>query len=504
MTQEQYDLLHELKHEINLSEEAYSIVEKVVSSKDSTFAVQAVAGSGKSTLAQIISKVINPDTVRYIVFSKAMAEEAKLSFPSNVEISTIHSLAYRVVMFRGISVADGSIDDSLKSRKVAPFYITDIEEYGKYNKSFKFIKNNKDNNICEEEALIVRDEMIKYFQSAVTCHYSFSLDIEEKHLRPIFIKYIELMFNNKIAMTHDAYLKYYHILLEKGYYETHQYDLVILDEAQDVTAVSFEVFKLLNTKKWLLVGDSMQNIFSSFMGTINVFDQLPELDDLPLSKSFRVSEEIAHKVQSFCREYLDPYTVLKGTKYQTKDIKTRMIIGRTNTSLIDKMNNLVFSGVQFGLTRDVNKIFGVALTIAKIKAKQKKIKYPNELLRLRNYVMNNKGVTLAHIEEEFWYDKEIVNAVALCKRMSLKQLWKIYFTVKEMAGLKHDLLLSTAHSSKGLTVDEVELLPNMNNSLQEVIEDGEDYSEEARLYYVACTRARYKLINAEFLEKYNE
>ena len=140
MTQEQYDLLHELKHEINLSEEAYSIVEKVVSSKDSTFAVQAVAGSGKSTLAQIISKVINPDTVRYIVFSKAMAEEAKLSFPSNVEISTIHSLAYRVVMFRGIKL-DGSKEKlQNKKRTLEPFNITDINEYGKY-RNHKFVSN---------------------------------------------------------------------------------------------------------------------------------------------------------------------------------------------------------------------------------------------------------------------------------------------------------------------------------------------------------------------------
>ena len=64
--------------------------------------------------------------------------------------------------------------------------------------------------------------------------------------------------------------------------------------------------------------------------------------------------------------------------------------------------------------------------------------------------------------------------------------------------------LTTAHSSKGLTFDSVTLSDDFD--LDDILEMPSDERqpsqvEEIRLYYVACTRSRLKLVNAKYLTK---
>ncbi len=56
--------------------------------------IQACAGSGKtSTLKEIA--LANPDkTFLYLAYNKAIVEESKGKFPSNVDVKTLHSLAF--------------------------------------------------------------------------------------------------------------------------------------------------------------------------------------------------------------------------------------------------------------------------------------------------------------------------------------------------------------------------------------------------------------------------
>ena len=89
-------------------------------------------------------------------------------------------------------------------------------------------------------------------------------------------------------------------------------------------------------------------------------------------------------------------------------------------------------------------------------------------------------------------------------------IFEAYAEASRHEGKKQDFMLLTAHSSKGLEFDEVILAPDMNNSIELIIEElsltsdkvllPED-RESLNLYYVACTRALISLRNALYLPK---
>ncbi len=57
--------------------------------------INARAGTGKTTTLQMLSAKDRTAKILYLVFNRKAREEAKEKFPSNVEVHTVHSLAYR-------------------------------------------------------------------------------------------------------------------------------------------------------------------------------------------------------------------------------------------------------------------------------------------------------------------------------------------------------------------------------------------------------------------------
>src|SRR5258708_2987255 len=62
--------------------------------------VVAGAGSGKTSPQRMVGYALAPRRGFYIAYNKAIAADAKGTFPSNVNCSTAHSLAFRAVGFK--------------------------------------------------------------------------------------------------------------------------------------------------------------------------------------------------------------------------------------------------------------------------------------------------------------------------------------------------------------------------------------------------------------------
>src|SRR5580693_4167823 len=62
--------------------------------------VVAGAGSGKTSTQRMIGRALAPRRGFYIAYNKAIATDAKGTFPPNVNCSTAHSLAFRAVGFK--------------------------------------------------------------------------------------------------------------------------------------------------------------------------------------------------------------------------------------------------------------------------------------------------------------------------------------------------------------------------------------------------------------------
>jgi superfamily I DNA/RNA helicase len=102
-------------------------------------------------------------------------------------------------------------------------------------------------------------------------------------------------------------------------------------------------------------------------------------------------------------------------------------------------------------------------------------------------------------------DNELLSsAIKLVLKYGSNTIIELYEYLKKHKKVDCALTLTTAHSSKGLTFDEVELAPDMDKCLIEVIgKPKETWTEEdveiINLYFVAITRHRYNLIGANYL-----
>lgn len=251
--------------------------------------ITAPAGSGKTFTLVELAKQMPDLKILYLAYNKAIADESKNKFPKNVNVTTIHSLAYKELNI--------DIDEITND-----YNVQQIKEM--FNCSF-------------EEAL----ETKKYFENFLnSSYYGFS----EKAIQQIKeVKYASLMFkkmkNREIKITHSYYLKEYSLLNKK---KSDVYDVVLLDEAQDSNPVTLKVFLDFQGKK-ILVGDPYQSIYS-FRGSINAMQTLDCKYKLKLSYCFRCVESIVDKANRILNTYKkNPNRIYSKVPNKDYEIKTR-------------------------------------------------------------------------------------------------------------------------------------------------------------------------------------
>lgn len=358
-----------------------------------------------------------------------MPGESAKEFPTSVTCSTIHSLAYQ---------------NTVKSLglKVGFFSYRDIQQRMTFEKKILIIETLR--KYCLSKYISVDD-------------YIAAERIDETTGTTVK-KYLGLMKSGAIDCTHDFYLKMYHILLASGSIKHNTFDIVMVDEFGDITAVSLEIFRLLPAVKKVAAGDTKQAIYS-FNETINGFVHMgDEGIHLPLSQSFRCSSQIANRIQKFCRTFMDERMDFKGMDYTDEDYsgsKTSAFISRTNATLIGEMIKLNKIGKPYGLTRPAKSIFELPLGIITLNSKGW-IKVPQYKFLEADYrdyhasqALQSNGSFMAYLAEIYSDDISIKTAISLLMKHSPRTIIETHDAAKSHEGGNHSHLLMTAHSGKG-------------------------------------------------------
>lgn len=514
---------------MQLTQEQQTIIQ-TISNKDCNFVkINAVSGSGKTSSLIAIAEHLNVKNGLYISYNKAIAKEASEKFGSLIDCRTIHSLAY------GFTVKHFNLKlvPTLKPR-----IITERIDY------------------IRKSHLV--DILNKYFLSR---HVTIQGYLEEFYPKShpdeltMLKKYFVKMKEGQCDCSHDFYLKLFHILLHHKIVTTQDYDLLMLDEAGDVNGASLEIFRLIKAKKKVMVGDNQQNIYS-FNQTINGFEALKdEGASLGLSQSFRVSSHIAPYVEEFCHQYLDSSMVFKGVDYKklpTSDTSTQFYIARTNAGVVEQMIELEERHLRYNLTRPVKTLFAVPLMLMRInKSPEDEIynveyKFLEEDLReyVRSEAIKNEYKSpLSYIAYMHSDDQSIMAGINLLRRIEPRIIMSVYNKAleHEKHHETHRITVTSGHSAKGLESDVVYILDDMNAALDKIIVNqheridniiqndrarlGDDWVydpikyeffskenpnmdllsrsevEEFRLYYVAVTRAKFQINNAQWLSE---
>jgi hypothetical protein len=475
-----------------LTAEQQDIISTAVTSPVGTILkINACAGASKTYTLLKVSEALPHSDQLYLAYNKAIAEESKSKFPSYVQCKTTHSLAFTPIVKYGLDL-DGHQG---KPRVIGTFTHRDLPKEMEY-----------------DDKLFIISHLEAFFLSSYTCIDKYMV----REGAPAATKeYFLKMVDNDLPCTHGFYLKMYHILLVEGHIHYDKpFDVIMLDEAGDINEVTLGIFLALPANLKIMVGDPLQNIYS-FNHTINGFVALKDVGVTKhLSQSFRCSEAIADSIESFCQRHLDPDTIFRGTEHADTTIRSEAIISRTNSGLIQYMITMASTGIEFNLTREAKHIFASMLTLMNLKEGGKIFEPSLKFLQkdvdhyFKSPTTRAKHKTcLLYIKSKHETEEPNIKvAIQTILKYGASKIYDAYNFAKKCEATHHDhaVTLTTAHSSKGLTFDSVTIADDFN--LSDILEmkqserSNQD-QEELRLYYVCCSRARLRLLNAIYLRR---
>lgn len=435
-----------------------------------TLKIIAGAGTGKTSTLIEYSKARPNHRMLYLCFNKSVQVEASGKFPSNVECRTGHSLAwsgfgarYRHKLVPGLK----------------PFIVKSAMRLDSYEITQASI-----------------DTLLNFLQSA-------EAEIKSRHVpqkallltgatKPAIVKNAKAIWeamidieDSRIGMLHDGYLKLWQLSNPDL-----NYDVILLDEAQDTNPTLASVFFSQDRAIKVLVGDAHQQIYS-FRGSRNFMQGIEATQTFMLAKSFRFHSGIA-----------DIANMILGILKNEKELKIigvakesdclgnkKTFIARTNAGIFDGAagylgeKKIAYVGgaknYKFNMIHDVYRL-------SVRKTAEIKDKYISSFGTYQVLVEYAKAVE----------DKELLGITRLVKIYGaeipglIDQIFEL-----EVEESEADVTFVTAHKCKGLEWNRVELVDDFQDYYQEntfVTSEMID-PDEINLAYVAATRAKQEL-----------
>lgn len=473
--------------------------------------LESYAGTGKTTTLEEIFKFYPEKRILYLVFNASMRDEAKsrLANQKNVRVSTLHGLAYPffknkypdVELQNDITIMDIKEHFRIEDTKLA-FRI--IDEYKSFLASNHTLEDlHKDTSINEK---LEFEELEKYEKEKE--------EHPEKTFKPSYIKdpsvkyrfskhilsILDLQENGELGFTHDTYLKLYQLSnpnLDRWY------DLIAIDEAQDITMSTVQLFMNQKCMK-IIVGDRYQNIYG-FRKTTNALEIVNTPHTYELSKSYRIGQEIANLSSDILSKRYQNSVKITGVNISKLSNRNEIpenskihIISRKTITLLIEAKSLMEEDIPFSFVGGINS-YGVKNAL--------------NLLMYGSIYYKGKKLSRGEIYELFeeTEDPELGVMISIERAFNspdnLKEL--IESEVKEKDA---KVVLTTAHRSKGLEWDNVLILDDFNlidvktelkqewseelqrNTNIENVSVEQVDTQEYNLFYVAITRAKINLV----------
>ncbi|WP_430408788.1 UvrD-helicase domain-containing protein [Kordia sp.] len=513
--------------------------------------IDAVAGSGKTTtIIQGISYIDSNKQILFCAFNKKIQLEIhkKTNDYDNVIVRTTYALglnilkhSYDVIGYKAPNTSKyyHILNNKLKRKKDSYEY----EKPSKFTLIFDKIRDHyyrlKKQDEVDNFYKIFYSNYYKltdlmrytlYFSQGVNKFklliekYGIDINSDDKQITELYLEFIELVIEEGINQA-----------TEKGVYDfadmiflpchlklkaRHHYDIVFVDECQDLSNAQLKVITKHIKKQGRLfaVGDPFQSIYG-FAGasekSFNNIQQTFEPSMFKLTNCFRCDKKIIELA---------------------KEIRTDITTMNTNEGSVEKIqfNEIIEHARQsdYVLSRSNSDLFDVVFEFLKVNIKCKIIGKTEILKELKNLVPNKKLYDeyyfenlVEHLENIFKaakvklgnnpanFDKlenlrDSINILETCYFNSddtnnLDQLFK--FIEKLMDGKDEDsVILSSIHKAKGLEANRVFILEY--NNLPRKIEGMLDWQiyQEKCLKYVAITRAKNTLFLVEPLPEKNQ
>lgn len=454
--------------------------------------VTAYAGAGKTSTLNLIGNAKYNQHGMYLAFNKAIATEAQCKFNHNVKCKTFHSLAFNSV--------PRWLTNKLKNRRLMLNQLAYRHDLENYHVPVALVKQRGED---DKKRLFNSKRMATAMTNAVGyfCRSNYN-EIQLAHVYAALPDWMDDTYRAELAnvllpkaydywndvlhptgvnrLEHDHYLKYW--ALSNPVINS---DFILFDEAQDADPIMLNVLSKQQAQV-IYVGDRHQQIYA-FRGAVNAMQSL-EIAETRLSQSFRFGENIADLANKILFNVLDETIPLRGFEQigshvgEVTDLVADAFIYRTNAAALSNMVELVKLGREPRLEIDTSLL----------------LKNIEDAKKVKNGVKVHDG----SVFEGFSSWEEVTEYTEEVKGNDLKPLVSLIDKVGEAALIEallksnssdYDCVVTTAHKSKGLEFNKVKLGGDF--FYKEAAAPGEKIltEDEARLLYVAATRAKKEL-----------
>ncbi|MFA5207238.1 MAG: UvrD-helicase domain-containing protein [Candidatus Paceibacterota bacterium] len=461
--------------------------------------IKAYAGTGKTTTIVEAVKLLPKDkSIMFLAFNKHIQEELKTKLPEYVRCYTTYGLGNSAIKRKyGESIQfDEFKADKIIQKKAKSW---ELEDEFKDEEEISFYLNliKKLCNLCRL-TLTTKPEYIPY----IADRYDINLN-KPKDIKRV-LKVLDEMSTDRKTLDYTDMI--YLPAIDNSIWFFPQ-DYVFVDEVQDLNRCQIRIVEKVlkkdklsgkTTGRLISVGDFFQGIYgfnAADEKSFEWFEKFPNTKILPLSVSFRCSQNVIKEAQKIVPDIKAlpdaPDGLVRDGNVVSEAQSGDFILCRTTMPLVKlffefltQKRKAIIKGSDIGLQ--------LIELIGQINTLEKLVTFWNAELTKFKKDLKADGILNPYEHSGYSALEDKVRTLLFLAQLAtnitdLKASIKTIFT-DEIQGI----VLSTVHKIKGLEANRVfiirsDLLPMRNVK-------GWQYIQEKNLEYVAVTRAKLELI----------
>jgi superfamily I DNA/RNA helicase len=463
--------------------------------------IEARAGAAKTTTLKFISDSLRVPTL-CVAFNTRIAEELRDRFPKHTTCATLNSIGHRVW---GQSISYKIVFDPKKNNKI----ITDLGRAHR-NNQFDFMVMRNALDFAKERGFVPSD--FPYESIIAPDRFYHDLEIKlDRSFGQIDRMLLDDALNRNILMGRRGVIDYgdqlYLPALLGGKFDS--YDLILIDEAQDLSPLNHAFLRRLvilpeKRVRLIAVGDPKQGIYgfrNAMPGSMLHMQEEFAMAPLKLTTTFRCAKSIVRVAQKHAPdlnawENADEGIVDRWGAWGPSMIPAgAFIICRNNAPLYDLGTKLLRSGhnikvlgtaIGSSLTRDLRALGTDDLPAA------------TAIAILDKFATDKERTTKPENLDDF---RDKIESVRVLLRRA-RVLGDAIAEATRLSSADGKILLLTGHKSKGLESDTVIFLDSWRIPSQFAKNNKDALEQEENLRYVIETRAKRQLYYAD-LNQFN-
>lgn len=497
---------------MNLTEEQAAVAAAIHAGRN--VVVQAGAGAGKTSTLREATRGIN-GRVLYVVYNRAAAEDAKGSFPRHVRASTIHGLAFsalgrnygkrlnsgrqtsretarRLAVMNPVELS-GAI--RLTPAQIAQLAVMTVEQFC-YSADEELAQQHVPPLRGMSSNAQLAELYLEWMQLRAAGDHGQASEVRtlwdrematRKEVAAVVLPVARKAWadlqnpdGNKVRFVPDHYLKMYQLT----HPDLSQFDAVLLDEAQDSNPVTVSILTGGGSGQLAAIGDSHQQLYA-WRGAVDALAKWPADETLYLTQSWRFGQQVADEANKWL-SVLGARLRVRGNPGLASVVgpvdAPDAVLCRTNGGAITQLMTALEDGRRPAMAGGAGELIRLVESAQALRSGQP-AEHP-ELCLFTSWAQVQE-----HAEEPTGSDLRVF--VDLVDGLGPAALLQALRQVRDPDVA--DVVISTAHKSKGLEWGAVRIHDDYPEPKTEHGRRGSIPRDLAMLAYVAVTRAKLQL-----------